>query len=474
MASSEQSSTSANDKAGDNAHIPFSLRDSLLLMSSSEAYVGNIPTIFIGVVDEDYTEAMWTSHVNRVMKLFQIKAEYYSYNIQVRGEGSDCINAEQMGRDVSEVIEKINKLKLEQNYTFNMIRIAGIGIHNIGGVHTAMEAIVKGWDLEHDKKEIQFIALGDTIQGSYLNFCKSLCLKKVCAKVQFYKTKDYDQFGYLASDLLNDTLTGVQNLAQFMGEMMSDGKLASTLNPSSTENKDTENTESDLFQRLFKDFTPLFKEYKSKMLSARYDQAHIPFSLRDALLVMSSNKGYTGNIPTIFVGVVDDDYTEAMWSKHATRIAQLFRLEIESFSYHVKVKGDEGNSINAEQMGQDILQAIEKINSIKQEHNYSLDLIRIVGMGIHSALGVHIAIETLVKGWNLQWDKKAVQFVALGDSIQGTYFNICKSFCLKKICAQVQFFKTMDYDQFGYYRSDQMNEGFANFMGQMLASKKSK
>ena len=479
MASDENSSTSANNKADDNAHIPYSLRDSLLTVSPTEAYTGNIPTIFIGVVDEDYTEEMWTSHVNRVMQLFQIKTDCYSYHIQVLSAGSNCINAEKMGHDVSITIEQINNLKQEHNYTFELIRIVGIGIHNNGGVRTAMEAIVKGWNIQWDKKTVQFVALGDSMRSSYLNLCKSLCLKKICAKVQFYKTMDYDQFGYLTTDQINESLAGLQNFANLMSQMMSDEKLPVTLRTSSTENKDTENTESDPIQRLIKDFSPMLKNFKPKISSALLDQAHIPFSLRDVLLVMSSNEAYTGNIPTIFVGVVDEDYSDTMWMKHAKRIAHLFRFEIDPCSYHVKVTGDEGNCINAEKMGQDVLEAIDMINNFKQEHNYPYKLIRIVGMGIHSAPGVHIAMETLVKGWNLEWDKKAVQFVALGDSIQGTYFNICKSLCLKKICVQVQFYKTMDYDQFGYYRSE-MNEdlegvqNFASFMGQMLASKKTK
>ena len=68
--------------------------------------------------------------------------------------------------------------------------------------------------------------------------------------------------------------------------------------------------------------------------------------------------------------------------KHVNRIAQLFRFDIDFCSNHVNVKGDGGTCINAEQMGKDVLKAKEKINCIKQEHNYTLNLIRIVGIGI--------------------------------------------------------------------------------------------
>ena len=104
-------------------------------------------------------------------------------------------------------------------------------------------------------------------------------------------------------------------------------------------------------------------------------------------------------------------------------------------------------------MGRDVIETLRKINNSEQENN-DIGILRIVGMGIHSAIGVHVALEALIKGWKLQWDKKMVQFIALGDSKQGTYMNFCKSLCLKKICAKVQFYKTMDYDMFGYFTDD--------------------
>lgn len=180
-------------------------------------------------------------------------------------------------------------------------------------------------------------------------------------------------------------------------------------------------------------------------------EAHIPFTLRDSVLMLSSTQAYVGNLPTIFVGIVDEDYPEAMWMKHATRLSRLFNFEMD-FAYDIKVNGAGSQTIDAEQMGQDMSNAIDLINNTMQQHNF--ESIRIIGMGVHSATGVHDALESLVKGWNLQWDKKKVQFVALGDSMQSSYLNFCKALCLKKICAAVQFYKTMDYDQFGYFQDD--------------------
>ena len=468
MTSCEYSSNGAYNKTDDNVHIPVLLQDSLL-MSSTQVIIGNIPTIFIGVVDKDYTEATWKSHVDRIEHLFQIEAKYCLHHIQVKGAEINRINEEQMGRDVSIAIEKINSLKQEHNYTFELIRIVGMRIHSAIEVHTAMEAIVKGWNLEWDKKTIQFVALGDSIQGSYLNFCKSLCLNKICAKVQFYKTADYDQFGSVRMDLMDDVLTEVQNFANFMNQKISHSELTQMLNASSTKNKNAESSDSDPYLRLRKDFSPFINEFKSKISSDHYENDHIPCAIQDVVLEMSSNKTYTGNVPTIFVDIEDKDCTVTLRRNHANRIAKLFQFDIDSCSYHIQVKSDGDVCTNAEKMGQDVLDAIGKMSSFKQEHNCSFNLIRFVMTGINSAIGFHIAMETIVKGWNQKWDKKAVQFIALGDSMQGTYFNICKSLCLKKICAQVQFYKAIDYNQFGHYRN-KINKGlaevqnFANFL----------
>jgi hypothetical protein len=186
---------------------------------------------------------------------------------------------------------------------------------------------------------------------------------------------------------------------------------------------------------------------------AANDDAHIPASLRDPVLVLTSEPAYTGELPTVFVGIVDGDYTEEIWNCHADRLASLFNITNPNVILQIKIRNRGNNTIDGVQLGRDMTAAIEKING------NPVDAIRIVGMGLHSAIAVHQALESLVRGWNVPCDQKKVQFVALGDSAQSDYLNLCKSFCLKKLCSTLQFYTTMDYNDFGFLDLDRSKLG---------------
>ena len=461
---STSSSLGSKDKS-DNAHIPIMLRDSVIMLSSNEVHTGKLFTVFIGVVDENYTKDKWTQHAERVSQLFNFDINYCVIHIQLNGEGRKTIDAAQMGLDVAAAIDQINNKQQERD-SFVGLRIVGMGIHSCLAIYNAVEALVKGWIVQGNKKEIQFIALTDSGQGSFLNFCKSLCLKQLCANVQFYKAMDYDMFGYFSKDhhvmqqiaggLDFENLTG--NILTFLKTLMKFSK-SSSAGSSTSENFKQGNDALIPFSADFKndierakqdDVPSSLKETIENMSSTH---VNIPFLIQDSLLNLSSSNACTGNVPTIFIGVVDDDYTNNTWMNHANRISKLFKFDIDSSVYHIQVKGENSFTIDAEHMGRDVIETLRKINNSEQENN-DIGILRIVGMGIHSAIGVHVALEALIKGWKLQWDKKMVQFIALGDSKQGTYMNFCKSLCLKKICAKVQFYKTMDYDMFGYFTDD--------------------
>jgi len=179
-------------------------------------------------------------------------------------------------------------------------------------------------------------------------------------------------------------------------------------------------------------------------------QAHIPVSLRDPVLEMTSAVAYTGYLPTVFIGVVDNDYTEEMWNAHAIRLAKLFNVSQETGLQEIKLRSIGTNQIDGEQLGREIDSAINFINM----QNMKGDKIRIVGMGIHSAIAVHEALESLVRGWDLPWEDKKLQFVALGDSSGSDYLNLCKRMSLKKICKIIQFYSTMDYNNVGFLDLD--------------------
>jgi len=181
------------------------------------------------------------------------------------------------------------------------------------------------------------------------------------------------------------------------------------------------------------------------------DDAHIPESLRDPVLKMTSENAYTGCLPTVFIGIVDSDYTEDMWNNHATRLSKLFNISQQTGFIEIKVRNRGDDQVDAVQLGRDMSAAIDALSSA------NVDIIRIVGMGIHGAIAVHEAIESLVRGWNKTWTDKNVQFVALGDAKDSVYLKLCKRMCLKNVCASVQFYLTMDYNNFGFLDFDKRN-----------------
>jgi hypothetical protein len=186
----------------------------------------------------------------------------------------------------------------------------------------------------------------------------------------------------------------------------------------------------------------------NNVLVDEVSQAHIPVSIRDPVLIMSAECAYTGVLPTVFVGIVDERYTEEMWNSHALRLAELFNVQ-ETGVKEVKIRRIGINTIDGEQLGRDMTSAINFLNEQSVQSGV-VNKIRIVGMGIHSAIAVLDALEGLVQGWNQPWDQKKIQFVALGDSKESDYLNLCKRMCLKKICYAVQFYTTMDYTTVGF------------------------
>ena len=167
--------------------------------------------------------------------------------------------------------------------------------------------------------------------------------------------------------------------------------------------------------------------------------AHIPLSLRGPVLKLSSEPAHVGDLPSVFIGIVDDDYTEEMWNRHLGQISSLFNI---SNALQIKVR-NRGNMVDGKQLGQEMTRVIDEVNGTH-------GMIRIVGMGMHSALAVYQAVESLVRGWDLPWEEKTVQFVALGDSAKRDYLNLCKQMCLNSLCASIQFYTTMDYNDFGF------------------------
>ena len=99
-----------------------------------------------------------------------------------------------------------------------------------------------------------------------------------------------------------------------------------------------------------------------------------------------------------------------------------------------------------EQYGADINTTINALNAT------GADTIRIVVMGgPQMPDAVHIALEGLVKGWDQPWDRKKVLLVALNETAECDYLNLCRVLCLKKICSHVQLYRASDYNHLGFF-----------------------
>ena len=124
------------------------------------------------------------------------------------------------------------------------------------------------------------------------------------------------------------------------------------------------------------------------------DLAHIPFSLQGPVLKMTSESAISGNLPTIFVGIVDEQYTEGTWKKHVARISQLFRIDNSSYIGEIMAKARGQNRIDGEELARQMTNAIDVINT------FGVDTIRLAGLGVHGAIALHQSIESLIRGWD--------------------------------------------------------------------------
>ena len=183
------------------AHIPASVKDPVMQMSCVDPVVGDVPTIFVGIVDKNYTDNMWKCISHRLAKLFGISDHNLCCHIKVGSLNPelnlDIIDAERLQEQTTKAVTMINQKSLNQKSKENMIRIVLLGSTSSPAITDALEALIRGWEVPSDEKNMQFIALGESENYHYLNFCKSLCMKMVYKSLQYYNTMDYNSFGYL-------------------------------------------------------------------------------------------------------------------------------------------------------------------------------------------------------------------------------------------------------------------------------------
>jgi len=182
--------------------------------------------------------------------------------------------------------------------------------------------------------------------------------------------------------------------------------------------------------------------------------AHIPYLLVDPVIVVRTERPYTGEVPTIFVGFVHEEfyqqyYTDRQWQNDAERIGRLFRFDVNNNTFHFKIKtGNQAEEIDYELLRTQTDEAIQMINRARTKK------LRIIGLGFGWSNAIPEALESLIRAWNMPLNEKEIQLVAVGDSKYAHYLKFCQSICLKQLCNQVQYYNTMDYKENGCLRSD--------------------
>lgn len=185
-------------------------------MTYSMPVTGNVPTVFVGVVHEEYTDALWENHYHQLGRLFEITSNDYCCHIKVTSIGPDSmvVDIEKLKDQMTTAMNAINI----QFKDTTLIRIVGLGKGFSPVITDALEALIRGWDIPSDQKSVQFIALGESANFHYLNFCKGLVMKKVCKNLQYYNTMDYNSFGYLQSG--HQHMITPENLQQILQAMV--------------------------------------------------------------------------------------------------------------------------------------------------------------------------------------------------------------------------------------------------------------
>jgi len=175
-----------------DAHIPSILRDPALLIQSVPPTTGNCPTIFVGIVDgTSYTHEMWDMHKNLLAALFDITDPNCIGEIKIGSIFRNSVDGANLHQQFKNATDVINQKMITH------LRIVGLGIGSSPSVTDALESLIREWKIDSTTKEVQFIALGESPDFHYLNFCKSLCMKKICKLIQYYNTMDYNEYGQL-------------------------------------------------------------------------------------------------------------------------------------------------------------------------------------------------------------------------------------------------------------------------------------
>jgi len=182
---------------------------------------------------------------------------------------------------------------------------------------------------------------------------------------------------------------------------------------------------------------------------------HIPMKIRDKAIVFRCSHVWTGSsvisnveqtMPTIFIGIIDETYPESLWNDHLDRFKKLFTICDNTFmELKLCPSRKDGGRVDHFKLSADVAKALDMLNQTS-----NLCGLRFVRLGTSSSPAMEEASESLIRGWDVSFDKKCVQFVSLGDSDDSQWLKFTYSLCIRQVCFELQFFNTNDYNIHGF------------------------
>jgi hypothetical protein len=175
------------------AHIPLALRDPGIFMSSRDmATPPDVPTVFVGIINNDFNEETWNNCIDALRKLFNITKHYGEIKVLPSRDESSIVDSNTLGPSMTSALTAVNTGVFEGVG----LRIVRIGPNSSLSVFEALESLLKGWRQDFDKKHIQFVTTGDSGDNENFNFCKWICIMRLCNTIEFYNTMDYNTYGF--------------------------------------------------------------------------------------------------------------------------------------------------------------------------------------------------------------------------------------------------------------------------------------
>jgi hypothetical protein len=188
--------------------------------------------------------------------------------------------------------------------------------------------------------------------------------------------------------------------------------------------------------------------------------AFIPDYLNDNVITLSAARLSRNNMKTVLTGITTGIYTPSMWENDARKWTNHFQLLLQNC---IEVKmlemRDSPGKVDCARAVVEINRALEELSKVPCG-----EFIRVIFLGPAVSQLTLDTLTYLVREWKTPdntaryaTDKK-LQVVTTGElektAIGKDYnmFNLCKKLCIAGVCQSIEFYNTMQYYPFGYYR----------------------